>query len=101
MLAYEDENEAYTREYFAKHFPELHIYPREGTYLLWIDYRALGCTEEELEKWVMEEASVSVYMGTVFQEEGRGFIRLNIASPRKLLEEAYERMRKVYGKVKQ
>ena len=39
-------------------------------------------------------------MGTVFQEEGRGFIRLNIASPRKLLEEAYRRMAEAYGNLK-
>lgn len=100
MLVYIDENEKYTRSFFSENMPEFHIYPREGTYLLWIDYRALGCTEEELDKWFIEEARVSVYMGTVFQEEGRGFIRLNIASPRKLLEEAYRRMAEAYGNLK-
>lgn len=64
-----------------------------------MDYKALGLGEEDLEKWFLEEARVSVYMGTVFQEEGRGFIRVNIASPRKLLEQAYERMRKAYPKL--
>lgn len=99
MLSYIDENENYTREYFSKYLPGFHIYPREGTYLLWMDYKALGLGEEDLEKWFLEEARVSVYMGTVFQEEGRGFIRVNIASPRKLLEQAYERMRKAYPKL--
>lgn len=100
MLDYINENEKYTREFFSEHMPEFHIYPREGTYLLWIDYKALGCTEEELDKWFIEEARVSVYMGTIFQEEGRGFIRLNIATSRKLLEVAYGRMAKAYGKLK-
>lgn len=100
VLAYIDENEQYTRKFFSENMPEFHICPREGTYLLWIDYRNLGCTEEELDKWFIEEARVSVYMGTVFQEEGRGFIRLNIASPRKLLKEAYERMAKAYDRIK-
>lgn len=100
VLVYIDENEKYTRSFFSENMPEFHIYPREGTYLLWIDYRALGCTEEELDKWFIEEARVSVYMGTVFQEEGRGFIRLNIAFPRKLLEEAYRRMEEAYGNLK-
>ena len=88
-----DENEEYTRSYFAEHFPKLHIMPREGTYLLWIDYRETGMSEEELEQWFLQEANVSVYMGSVFGEAGRGYIRLNLASPRSLLEEAYERMR--------
>ena len=99
MLDYINGNEAYTRKYFAENLPGFHIYPREGTYLLWMNYDALGCSEEELEHWFLEEAGVSVYMGTVFQEAGRGYIRVNIASPRALLEEAYERMKQAYGKL--
>lgn len=99
MLSYIDENDKFTREYFAEKMPEFYIYPREGTYLLWLDYKKLGCEEEELERWFLEKARVSVYMGTVFQEEGRGYIRINIASPRKLLKEAYERMYRVYQSI--
>lgn len=100
MLAYIDENEDFTRNYFAGHMPEFHIYPREGTYLLWAGYSRLNCTEQELEKWFIEQAHVSVYMGTVFQEAGRGCIRINIASPRKVLEQAYAQMSAVYEKLK-
>lgn len=99
MLDYINENEVFTREYFEKYLPDFHIYPREGTYLLWMDYKKLGCSEEALEKWFIEKAHVSVYMGTVFQEEGRGYIRVNIASPRKLLKQAYEQMHKVYDQI--
>lgn len=91
---YIDENEKYTRQFFAEHFPDFHIMPREGTYLLWIDCQKTGRSEEELEQWFLQKANVSVYMGSVFGEAGRGYIRLNLASPRSLLEEAYERMRR-------
>ena len=100
MLAYVNENETFTREFFAEHFPEFEIPERQGTYLLWISYEKLGITEEELEKWFLEKANVSVYMGSVFGNEGRGFIRLNIASPRAMLKEAYERMAAVYSEIK-
>lgn len=100
MLSYINENDSFTRTYFAEHMPEFLIYPREGTYLLWMDYKKLGCTEEELEKWFIEKAHVSVYMGSVFQEEGKGCIRVNIASPRKLLEQAYSQMYAVYNEIK-
>ena len=95
MLAYVNENETFTREFFAEHFPEFEILERQGTYLLWISYEKLGITEEELEKWFLEKANVSVYMGSVFGNEGRGFIRLNIASPRAMLKEAYEEAKKL------
>lgn len=100
MLAYVNENETFTREFFAEHFPEFEILERQGTYLLWISYEKLGITEEELEKWFLEKANVSVYMGSVFGNQGRGFIRLNIASPRTMLKEAYERMAAVYSEIK-
>lgn len=100
MLDYVNENEKFTREFFAEHFPEFEILERQGTYLLWISYEKLGITEEELEKWFLEKANVSVYMGSVFGNEGRGFIRLNIASPRAMLKEAYERMAAVYSELK-
>ena len=100
MLDYVNENEKFTREFFAEHFPEFEILERQGTYLLWISYEKLGITEEELEKWFLEKANVSVYMGSVFGNEGRGFIRLNIASPRAMLKEAYERMAAVYSEIK-
>lgn len=100
MLDYVNENEKFTREFFAEHFPEFEILERQGTYLLWISYEKLGITEEELEKWFLEKANVSVYMGSVFGNQGRGFIRLNIASPRTMLKEAYERMAAVYSELK-
>ncbi len=99
MLAYINGNDAYTRSFFAAYMPKFHIYPREGTYLLWMDCSGLGCTEEELETWFLEKAQVSVYMGSVFGEAGRGYIRVNIASPRKLLEQAYRRMADAYGEL--
>ena len=100
MLDYVNENEKFTREFFAEHLPEFEILERQGTYLLWISYEKLGITEEELEKWFLEKANVSVYMGSVFGNQGRGFIRLNIASPRTMLKEAYERMAAVYSELK-
>ena len=41
MLSYIDENDKFTRAYFAEKMPEFYIYPREGTYLLWMDYKEL------------------------------------------------------------
>lgn len=96
MIQYIDANEAFTREYFARNMPGFHILPREGTYLLWINYKDLGCTEQELENWFLQKANVSVYMGSVFGTQGIGYLRLNIASPKALLLEAYERMHAVY-----
>ncbi|MFR3321112.1 MAG: hypothetical protein ACLTSZ_08140 [Lachnospiraceae bacterium] len=45
-----------------------------------MDYQDTGLTEQQLEEWFLKKANVSVYMGSVFGEAGRGCIRLNVAS---------------------
>ncbi|RPF43239.1 cystathionine beta-lyase [Hydrogenoanaerobacterium saccharovorans] len=99
MLSYVNENEAFTREYFEKHFPEFEIMPREGTYLLWVSYKKLGCEEEKLSNWFIKKAKVEVYMGTKFGIDGKGCFRINLGSPKSLLKEAYERMQKAYSQL--
>ena len=97
---YIDDNESFVRKYLADNMKEFNVMPREGTYLLWIDYSALDVSEEELLHWFINEAKVEVYMGTNFGKEGLGYIRVNIATSRKLLEEALDRMKNVYHKIK-
>lgn len=97
---YINENEKFFRKFLADNMPEFKIMPREGTYLLWIDYTALGVTEDELKNWFIEEAKVDVYMGSNFGKAGDGYIRLNLATPRKQLEQALNKMKDAYWKIK-
>ncbi len=91
---YIDQNENFVRQYLNEHLPELNISPREGTYLLWLDYRAYAVkhaiTKTALERWLLDEAGVEVYLGESFGPSGAGFIRVNLATSRKLLQKALE-----------
>lgn len=99
LNAYIDSNEKYVRDYMSTQMPGFCIMPREGTYLLWIDCRELHISDEELEKWFVCEAGVSVYRGDTFGSFGTGFIRLNLGTSKSLLEEAMKRMKHVYHKI--
>lgn len=90
---YIDENEDFVRSFMAENFKDFQVMPREGTFLLWIDCRKMGLSDEELEGWFIKEAKVGVYMGNIFGSAGSGFIRMNVAAPRALLEEALLRMK--------
>ncbi|QZY54453.1 MalY/PatB family protein [Crassaminicella profunda] len=96
VLRYIHGNYEYFKEYVTTHMPKLKIIQPEGTYLLWIDYRALGLKEEEVYDWFIRKAKVGVYMGSVFGKEGEGFIRVNLATSRKNIELALERIKKFY-----
>jgi len=64
----------------------------EGTFLAWLDFRALGLAPAELTAFLREKAGWATTRGEAFGEEGRGFTRLNIACPRARLDAALERL---------
>lgn len=72
--------------------PQVTCAPLEGTYLMWLDFSCLGMEQEALRKMLIEEAGVGLGSGTDFGEEGKGFMRLNIATPRKNVAEALRRI---------
>ena len=93
MLEYVAGNIAFTREYVEKNIPGVTMAEHEGTYLVWLDFRQLGMTGEELEEMIVQRARLWPDGGAMFGESGTGFQRVNVACPRKILEEALERMK--------
>ncbi|WP_110933186.1 MalY/PatB family protein [Paenibacillus bouchesdurhonensis] len=89
-------NIAYTKAFIEAHMPELSVVEPEGTYLLWVDCRAVDQAENRLKQWIEQMARVSVSFGCSFGREGEGFIRINIATPRSVLKEALERIAAAY-----
>lgn len=87
------------RAYFAEHMPQVGITTLEGTYLVWLDIRPLGQTSDEITQRLLSEGKVLVNSGTMYgEQEGEGFIRVNIACPRSQLMTALESMSKVLAK---
>lgn len=68
--------------YLAEHLPEITAIPAEGTYLLWLDCRAMNLTDAELKHFFIHQAGVGLNPGVQFGSEGSGFMRLNIGAPR-------------------
>lgn len=93
MLEYVAGNIAFTREYVEKNIPGVTMAEHEGTYLVWLDFRQLGMTGEELEEMIVQRARLWLDGGAMFGESGTGFQRVNVACSRKILEEALERMK--------
>ncbi len=77
-------------------WPKIRIAPLEATYLMWLDCRALGLSQEALMDKI-RAAHVFVNDGLFFGEGGRGFVRLNIACPRAQVDEALRRLDGVFA----
>lgn len=89
------ENYLHAVNFFANHLPGYHIMPLEGTYLLWIDCRAGGMDSAKLAERMEKEQGLVLSPGTMFGPGGEFFLRMNIACPRKLLDDGLQRFRKV------
>ena len=70
--------------------PEVTLITPEGTFLLWLDFRALGLAQDDLTRFLRTEAGWAITRGIAFGEAGKGFGRLNIACPRARLDQALD-----------
>ena len=95
VMAYVEENYRFMEAYLAEHLPQLRPLRPEGTYLVWLDCRALGLDEAARRELLLGEARVFIEEGEIFGPEGAGFERLNLACPRAILAEALARIRRV------
>jgi cystathionine beta-lyase len=80
---------------FLSAYPKLKLIPSEATYLLWIDVSGTGMNGTELEKKLKAETGVYLTAGGEYGRSGENFLRMNIACPRKRLEEALELMKRI------
>ncbi len=91
LLRYLEANRDFVVDFVAERMPGVRMAAPEGTFLAWLDCRQ--ALDEALPgAFFRREAKVYLNEGELFGEEGRGFVRLNFATPRALLEEALERM---------
>lgn len=93
LLQYIELNIDFVSEFFAQHLPMLKFKKPEGTYLLWIDFKALNFGDEELKDFLVHKAGIGLNAGTIFGENGSGFMRMNVACPRVLLEKALDQLK--------
>ena len=82
----------FVRDFVAKNLPKARLIEPEGTYLLWLDFSAYGYSDSELDDIIVNKAKVWLDRGTMFGIEGEGYQRINIATPRPILQEALERI---------
>ena len=87
-----EENIQFAVEYFAKEAPRLKVMKPQGTYLIWLDFSAYGLTDDELFALLHDQAKVILNRGSDYGKEGELHARLNIATPKPLVEEICKRI---------
>ena len=87
----------FIKEYLRDNLPKVKLIEPEGTYLIWLDFSECGLTDQEINDKMLYEAGLWLDKGTMFGEEGEFFQRINIATPRKIIKEALDKMRETFA----
>ena len=92
LLAYISGNLDYICDYFEKKIPLIKANMPDATYLVWLDCRALHMDNEELKDFMIYKAGLGLNDGSSFTRTMNGFMRLNAACPRAVLEKALKQL---------
>ena len=88
VVEYVTENRDYVVRTLRANAPEIGCRPQEGTYLMWLDFSALGLSQDDAMALLVDRARVAMNSGLFFGEQGRGWFRLNLATQRANVEKA-------------
>lgn len=91
VMEYLEGNRDFLMKYVRENLPEIQMAAPEGTYLAWLDCRALPI-ETSPADFFLQKARVGMNDGADFGRGGQGFLRMNFGCPRAMLKAALERM---------
>lgn len=100
LLAYIDGNFELIRSYCEENIPQIRPNVPDATYLVWLDCRGLGMENEELRRFMIEKAGLGLNEGWSFGRSLSGYMRLNAACPRSILEKALKQLKEAVDAVK-
>ena len=100
LIKYTENNIRFVKEYLEKNISELFCEIPDGSYFAWIDFSKLGISSEEFQKYLIDIGEVAVMPGLTYGEEGRYFLRLNVACSIKKVEDGLKRIKKTVDYIK-
>lgn len=100
LVKYTKNNIVFTKEYLEKNIPELKCEVPQGSYFAWIDFSKLGLSSEEFQKYLINIGKVAIMPGLTYGEEGRNFLRFNVACSIKKVQDGLDRILKTVEYIK-
>lgn len=86
LLVYLKKNIDYVDFFLRERVPKIKLIRPEGTYLLWLDFKDLNLSDDEINDILLNDAKVWLDRGDMFGALGRGYMRMNIALPKDKLD---------------
>ena len=92
LLPYLSANFDFVADYCRERIPKIKTYAPDATYLMWLDCRELGLSNDALHDFMIKKAKLGLNDGRSFDRSLEGYMRLNAACPRSVLEKAMRQL---------
>lgn len=92
VVDYLQGNVDFVYDFITANIPSVKCYKPEATFLMWLDFRSWGMTQAELNRFLVYEAGLGLGDGSIYGVEGTGFQRLNVGTPRSVLQRALNQL---------
>jgi len=99
MLVYLKGNFDYLKSFLSENLPKIKVSEMEGTYLAWLDFRAFDFSQDELNDILINKANLGFNSGHIFGVTGNGFMRINLACSRIIVEKALASLKIVFSEL--
>lgn len=92
------DNRRFAEEFLQERGLPVHAVAAEATYLLWLDAREVGESSDALVARIRKQTGLVLCSGADYGQAGEGFLRLNLACPRFVLEDALQRLEAAFDR---
>lgn len=99
MVRYIEANIDFVADYIAEYMPDIKVFKPQASYLVWLDFSALGLSHERLVDMIINEARLAMNDGAMFGAGGEQHMRMNVGLPRPVLRRALEQLREAIDKI--
>jgi cystathionine beta-lyase len=98
LIEYVQGNFDYLAAFIDDELSQLKMSNPEATYLAWVDFNGTGFSDDELNDILIKKAKSGFSRGSTFGKGGEGFMRINVATPRKNIEIMCDRLSSIFRK---
>ncbi|MCQ2287867.1 MAG: diaminopimelate epimerase [Muribaculaceae bacterium] len=92
VLDYLQGNVDCASRFLSSELQQVSMYRPDASFAIWLDFRKLGLTQEELVKLLIGHGRLALSDGVSFGAQGEGFMRMNVGVPRVVLTEGLQRL---------
>ena len=92
LLNYLEKNISWIQSFLHEELPMIKMYPVEGTYQIWLDFRTMSLNQKELTQLLTQQAKLALTPGSWFDRQSPLFMRMNIAAPLTKIKTAFQQL---------